>query len=446
MTQEVLTMNNESNTTNAQEAQTAGAVALKLLGPVQGNEAAGITKAPSTSQEMRVIEVSEALVPAYQKASMLELTDEEVAKLTAPFPDEVVEIRPNDGLIYIPHIHISDRFNKVFKPGSWALMRRREWFDDTDQVMYGEYVLTIRGCFVGESVGGHPYPKTNKKLNYSDVLESTAAEALRRIGGKRLSCGSQVWNPEYARQWVAKYAQLGPERDYKGNLQWKKKPLAASVLHPTTAPPIKAAPASNVAQGRPLAERIAGLKFKLGGLVGWAEGYLRSYTVEGSDANAALMPNESIEDLNEQQVEWLAKNWASFMQRLEQHVEDNPSNEAGDTSEDYRPSSSPVEEERLLDEGDDEWFMDIIVPVPRKGMKRDIYLKHPDTIRSLHDARHDDDEARRRLWGFLNNYTPEPWKKRDGTMVQPSDGDVKFREALDAYGDWFEKNHPDEKL
>ena len=72
--------------------------------------------------------------------------------------------------------------------------------------MYGEYVLVIRGCYVGESVGGHPYQPNNPKVNYSDTLESTAAEALRRIAGKRLSCGSQVWEPEYARQWCAKYA------------------------------------------------------------------------------------------------------------------------------------------------------------------------------------------------------------------------------------------------
>lgn len=178
----------------------------------------------ATPQEMRVIEVNEALLPAYQKASTLELTDVEISALMAPFPDEAVEIRPHDGLIYLPHILISDRLNKVFSPGKWALVCRRHWLDGN--TMYGEYVLLIRGCYVGESVGGHPYQPNNPKTNYSDTLESTAAEALRRIAGKRLSCGSQVWHPEYARNWVARYG-------HQVNGKWARKP---TVVAPATKP------------------------------------------------------------------------------------------------------------------------------------------------------------------------------------------------------------------
>lgn len=184
----------------------------------------------ATPQQMRVVELSQALEPAYARASTLELTDAEVEALTAPFPDEVVEIRPHDGLIYLPHIHISNRLNKIFKPGKWSLLCRRHWLEGS--TMYGEYVLLVRGCFVGESIGGHPYIANNPKQNFSDALESTAAEALRRICGKRLSCGSQVWEPEYARQWVAKHAvQRGNrwERRFTGN-------HAAPVAPPSQAP------------------------------------------------------------------------------------------------------------------------------------------------------------------------------------------------------------------
>jgi hypothetical protein len=171
----------------------------------------------STSQQLRIMEVSQALEPAYQKASTLELTDEEIAALTAPFPDEAIEIRPHDGLIYLPHINISDRLNKVFKPGKWALICRRHWVQEG--TMYGEYVMLVRGCFIGESVGGHPYYQPNNpKTNYSDTLESTAAEALRRIAGKRLSCGSQVWHPDYARDWVAKHA-------FQQGGRWMRRPI-----------------------------------------------------------------------------------------------------------------------------------------------------------------------------------------------------------------------------
>src|SRR6185369_12420858 len=179
---------------------------------------------PMTAQELRIVEVNEALLPAYQKASTLELSDSEIAELTAPFPDEIVEIRPHDGLIFIPHIHISNRFNKVLKPGKWSLVCRRHWLEGA--TMYGEYVLVIKGCYVGESVGGHQYQQNNPKVNYSDTLESTAAEALRRIAGKRLSCGSQVWEPEYSRQWVAKYAGQANGKWFKKTNQEPKSPVA----------------------------------------------------------------------------------------------------------------------------------------------------------------------------------------------------------------------------
>lgn len=168
---------------------------------------------PATPQQMRVMEVSQALEPAYARASTLELTDAEIDALMAPFPDAIVDIRPHDGLIYISHIHISNRLNKIFRPGKWCLICRRHWLEGT--TMYGEYVLLIRGCFVGESIGGHPYVASNPKTNYSDALEATAGEALRRICGKRLSCGSQVWEPDYAKHWVATFANKRGSSWYK---------------------------------------------------------------------------------------------------------------------------------------------------------------------------------------------------------------------------------------
>lgn len=198
-------------------------------------------KAP-TAQEMRVVEVTQALEPAYAKASTLEMTDEELAALMEPFPDDAVEIRPHDGLIYIPHIMVSNRLNKVFKPGKWALIRRREWYDTASNVIYGEYVLLIRGCYVGESIGGHPYIKNNPKSNYSDALEATAAEALRRIAGKRLSCGDQVWQPDYARQWCAKFSEFRGGKYYRKPVATAPTP-AATQAKPAAAPSPAPAPA-----------------------------------------------------------------------------------------------------------------------------------------------------------------------------------------------------------
>lgn len=206
----------------------------------QTEHAVSVTDKPKTAQECRTLEVSEALAPAYAKASTLEMSDQEVAALTAPFPDGMIEIRPHDGLIYIPHIHISDRLNQVFRPGKWAMVLRRYWV--AENTMYGEYVLLIRGCYVGESVGGHPYQPNNPKVNYSDTLESTAGEALRRICGKRLSCGSQVWNPEYARNWVAANA-------VKVNGRWERRISGQSA--PQAARPPSAQPQAPKTPAKP---------------------------------------------------------------------------------------------------------------------------------------------------------------------------------------------------
>jgi hypothetical protein len=224
-------------------AQTA-ALSLRGQEPARADSAL-------TAQQARVSEVTDALGPAYLKASTLELSDAEIEALQEPFPDTAVEIRPNDGLIWIPHIHISNRLNKVFRPGKWATICRRHWVDRQTIVpkfkneapydistMYGEYVLVVRGCYVGESIGGHPYQPNNPKTNFSDALESTRAEALRRICGKTLGCGSQVWDPSYSRDWVAKYA-------LQQNGKWQKKLSPQGPSHPPVAqPPRQSSPTS----------------------------------------------------------------------------------------------------------------------------------------------------------------------------------------------------------
>lgn len=93
---------------------------------------------------------------------------------------------------------------------------------------------------------------------------------------------------------------------------------------------------------------------------------------------------------------------------------------------------------------DPEWFFDIIVTVPPKGVKRVDYLKAPDTIRSLYTRLKEGDEAAgRRLWGFVNHYEAKSWVGNDGQERPPSNADLVFRDALDAFAEWHEKNGKD---
>lgn len=178
-----------------------------------------------TPQEHRVNQVADALHAAYLKAGTLEMTDAEFDALTAPFPDECVEVLPYNGLIYIPHIHISNRIMRVFK-GKWAILRRREWFERG--TMYGEYVLIIRGVAIGESVGSAKMASGNKQIDYDDVLESTKGIALRRIAGKHLSCGSQVWEPVYSRAFAKTWVETFTNKN--GKIEFRKRSMPASPI------------------------------------------------------------------------------------------------------------------------------------------------------------------------------------------------------------------------
>lgn len=267
-----------------------------------------------TPQQLRVMEVNEALLPAYQKASTLELTDGEVEALMSPFPDQTVDVRPHDGLIFISHIHISNRLNKVFKPGKWALICRRHWIEGG--IMYGEYVLLIRGCYIGESTGGHPYQPNNPKVNFSDTLESTAAEALRRIAGKRLSCGSQVWEPEYARQWVAKFGE-----QFQG--KWHKK-QATPQGHPAPKTTTPAKPADVL----PKVATEATRKF----FVDQSEPVRQQLTVYLID-KGRLLPNETLEDLPLDKVPTSRAEILAMHKEALEYVGEAPGNEPTDSDD-----------------------------------------------------------------------------------------------------------------
>ncbi len=124
--------------------------------------------------------------------------------------------------------------------------------------------------------------------------------------------------------------------------------------------------------------------------------------------------------------------------------EQNPFNEP------EQPKIIPQQPELKPQEGfkepEQESWYDVIVPVPRRGQKRDEYLKSPDTIGSLFDARHDDEEARRRLFGFAHNFEPKPWTGKDGKQRPPSKSDIDFRQGLDDFCDYYEKNHEGEQF
>ncbi len=160
---------------------------------------------PPDAKALRTEHVGALLGHAYQGASMLKLKPNEVKELTEPFPDDAVEIRPHDGLIYLPHMVLRSRLWKVFGPTEVAeILRERAMSPETSEIMV-DLVLMARGKFLAEAIGTAKWFPNNPKQSKGDAIESAWSEALRRCC-KRISVGTDVWKPGYVREWIEKNA------------------------------------------------------------------------------------------------------------------------------------------------------------------------------------------------------------------------------------------------
>src|SRR3989442_8761347 len=132
-----------------------------------------------TPAQARVEAVANVLHNAYERASTLKLTPEEIAALEADFPDDAFKpgASGKEHLIYIEHAFLRERLNKVLGLGQWSIITRRTWGEDfefrnnkgenvTGTRIYVEAVLLVRGCFVAEAIGDMDYFKKNQSTNY----------------------------------------------------------------------------------------------------------------------------------------------------------------------------------------------------------------------------------------------------------------------------------------
>ena len=186
---------------------------LKPDAPVlQPPEQLAIEKRPATAtaDEARTEAVSELLTVAYQQASTLKLTEAESKALRAPFSDDKVRggAKNDARLLYISHIHVSDRLNDVLGLGQWAIVKRSQRAEQCKTAkglpmtrIYYEGVLLIRGAFVAEAVGVGTYHPNNPMEDYGGALESAMSDCITRCC-KRLGIGSQVWDKGYCDRWL----------------------------------------------------------------------------------------------------------------------------------------------------------------------------------------------------------------------------------------------------
>lgn len=374
---------------------------------------------PVTAAQAKVEAVAQLTMTAYAKASQLVLTPEECEKLQSDFPDDAFRSGAGgkENLIYIEHAHLRDRLNQVFGPGQWAIVPRNRWSEDfTTQGnkpgvrIYVEAMLCIRGCFVAEAVGDMEYYPHNAGTNYGDCVEGAKSGCLRRCA-KELGIGLQAWKKDWCDGW------------------WKRKRGGTGATGAPT--PMAKKPVPQPATKPPATSGDVLPKDATAATKTWFLAQLRAQFSDAVLQAYAVTHNILVPEV-ETVGHWPLHHVATTRQACTELIAKIGA---------WERANAPKTEGQ---EGD-EWFWEIVVPVPHKGQKRDEYLKNPDTIRSLYDARHEDEDSRSRLFGFLSYYEPKGWTNREGKEMPPNATDLKFREALDEFGKWFQNAHPDEQ-
>lgn len=210
--------------------------------------------------------------------------------------------------------------------------------------------------------------------------------------------------------------------------------------------PAKAKPVTNAGTPEEHGGLLALLRKRCGKLESEVVRFLQN--VENKKGIILLLPTESLEDLKLEDLKALVNNWSEVYPKIEEWVQQNPA-----MDEDQIPGAEVLTREApdpaieepqegefdIKKRVDSEWFWEIIIPVPIKGMKRDEYLQQPETVRSLYEKVHDDEDSRKRLWWLTKHWDPQPreWK---GKIYNPTEADKKCREALDAFAEWHDKS------
>jgi hypothetical protein len=112
-----------------------------------------------------------------------------------------IEIKP-DGLIYLPEIKYRRILNRAFGAGGWGLVPRSETIV-TDTLLTREYALVCLGRLVSIARGEQDYFSQD---GIPTATEGCKSNALMRCC-KDLGIASELWDPNFIRQFKAKYCE-----------------------------------------------------------------------------------------------------------------------------------------------------------------------------------------------------------------------------------------------
>lgn len=166
--------------------------------------------------------ISDLTAECYKQASKLTLTKDEIAGLSADFPDEAFQpgAAGKENLIYIEHASLRERLDQVIGMGQWCMIPIRRWeepftyqkeiwinnrrsgqFEEVKgSHVYVDGMMLIRGAFVASAIGEMTYYPDNHTQNYGDAVEGAETAALRRCC-KRIGIGLQAWRKDWCLGW-----------------------------------------------------------------------------------------------------------------------------------------------------------------------------------------------------------------------------------------------------
>lgn len=402
-----------------------------------------------TPAQAKIDAVAAITMKAYDRASMLNLTDQEIQALQAEFPDDAFlpGAAGKENLLYLQHACLRDRLNQVFRPGQWSIIPRNRWAEpfktqkgiEASRV-YVEAMLIVRGCFVAEAVGEMEYYPNNAIQNYGDAVEGAKTAALRRCC-KEFGIGLQAWRKDWCDGWwKRKNAPKAPV--FKSPPAQTPSPSNAShVPTPQNAPQVK----SERLQANPVTAATPEQKAKM----------IATIESEGPDAvqralryfieAGALLPNEILQDLP---IHWIPYTQAQFRElglliakmsetdkaerpawvRLQPKSDTgipvsqsnpatsfNPEEEENPFNEPERAREAPKAQQPELTANDETWRSYLTPWGKNAGVRLDKLPKNT-------------------LWGFWKNHTVETEYKGKPIAPEKIAKAQEFRDMLDASG------------
>lgn len=186
------------------EIETSASQVPATQGEVNGTADLQIRADTLPDKRYSAEKVTDALPPAvYERLGQnaLVLEDKQIIELELSTPDDEVDIRPDNGVVYASHEYYRRKLNKIFGymgwtliPGSGLTQRNgtNEW--------YQRWVLFVNGVYVSEAIASRMLHEQNRNMDLSDVAESIKSDALRRCC-KDLGIATECWNKRWVARW-----------------------------------------------------------------------------------------------------------------------------------------------------------------------------------------------------------------------------------------------------